>query len=145
MSSVRGDYVPTYPLWEGDAPEKVREVVLRQMRAWEAGDFDLAAGDWHPDGVLVSPGGTWRVGELRAEMAKLHAHYRDLRVNVKNLFTSPDGTKLALEWDWTLTRRKDGARGTTPDAIIADLDGGKIVSWREYFDLSGSVEAPDEG
>ena len=27
------------------------------------------------------------------------------------------------------------------DAIIVDLVGGKIASWREYFDLGNSVEA----
>lgn len=138
-------YTPVHALREGDADEALRALVLRQMRAWEAGDFDLAAGDWHPDGVLVSPSGRWRADELRLEMTKLHAHYHDLTLTLKNLFATPDGRKLALEWDWTLTRRKDGARGTTPDAIIVDLEGGKILSWREYFDLSGSVEAPDEG
>jgi len=138
-------YEPTREARPEDAPDEVRALVLRQARAWEAGDFDLAARDWLPDGVLVSPGGTWRADELRGEMEKLHASYRDLRVNVKNLFTSGDGSKLALEWDWTLTRRRDGARSTTPDAIIADLEDGKILSWREYFDLSGSVEAPGEG
>lgn len=137
-------YEPTLEARPQDAPDEVRALVLRQARAWEAGDFELAAGDWHPDGVLVSPGGVWHVGELREEMAKLHAHYRDLEVSVKNLFASTDGDKLALEWDWTLTRLRDGVRGTTPDAIIADLVGGKIRSWREYFDLSGSVEASSE-
>ena len=73
-------------------------------------------------------------------MAKFHRDYTDLEVTIKNLFATADGSRLAVEWDWTVTRREDGARGTTPDAIIAELKGGKILSWREYFDLSGSVE-----
>jgi limonene-1,2-epoxide hydrolase len=61
-------------------------------------------------------------------------------VTIKNIFATQDGSRLALEWDWTVTRRADGTRGTTPDAIIAELIDGKIKSWREYFDLSASVE-----
>lgn len=132
-------YTPAHAIREDDASEAVRELVLRQMRAWEAGDVDLAAGDWHPDGVLVAPGGTWRAEASRAERAKLHS--RDLTVTLENLFATPDGRRLVLEWDRTLIRRRDGVRGTTPDAIVADLGGGNILSWRGCFDLSGSVEA----
>ena len=51
-----------------------------------------------------------------------------------------DGNKVAVEWTWEVSRRADGARSTTFDAIIVDLVDGKIKSWREYFDLSTSVE-----
>ena len=71
---------------------------------------------------------------------KFFKDYKDLKIDIKNIFATSDGTKLAVEWDWTVTRRSDGMRGTTPDSIIADLKKGKILSWREYFDLSGSVE-----
>lgn len=133
-------YTPALDTLPTDAPKAIRELVERQARAWEGNDFELAAGDWHPDGVLVSPGGAWPIGKVREEMRKLHDAYRDLVIEVKNVFTSKGGHKLALEWDWTVTRKADGLRGTTPDAIIADLKDGKILSWREYFDLCGSVE-----
>jgi limonene-1,2-epoxide hydrolase len=74
-------------------------------------------------------------------MAKLHRDYYNLLINIKNIFVTADGTRLAVEWDWTITRRSDGLTSTTPDAIIAELDqNGEILSWREYFDLSTSVE-----
>ena len=119
---------------------KIRALVERQARAWERNDFDLAAGDWLSAGVLTAPGGEWRVDQLRAAMAEFHAGFADLVVEIKNVFASADGRKVAIEWDWTVTRRSDGARGTTQDAILVDLSRGKIKSWREYFDLSGSVE-----
>ena len=67
--------------------------------------------------------------------------FRDLRVTVKNVFISPDGAKAAIEWDWDVTRRRDGARTVTHDAIIVDLVGGRIASWREYFDFGNSIDA----
>jgi len=49
------------------------------------------------------------------------------------LFLSEDGTRLAIQWDWTVTRKRDGKRATTHDAILVHLVGGKIASWNEYF------------
>jgi len=123
---------------------RIRALVERQARAWECNDFDLVAEDWLPDGVLVAPAGEWPVAELRQTMADLHADFTDLVVDIKNIFASADGSKVAIEWNWSITRKSDGARTLTQDAIIADLVDGKIKSWREYFDLSTSVEAASQ-
>jgi hypothetical protein len=57
------------------------------------------------------------------------------------VFISTVGAKAAIEWDWDVTRRRDGARAVTRDAIIVDLVGGRIASWREYFDFGNSIDA----
>jgi uncharacterized protein (TIGR02246 family) len=121
---------------------KIRALVERQARSWEQNDFDRGAVDWLPEGVLVSPGGQWSAEQVRGEMANFHAAYTDLAVTIKNVFAAADGRKVAIEWDWEVTRKSDGKRGNTHDAIIVDLRRGKIKSWREYFDLGSSVEAP---
>ncbi|MBA3349614.1 MAG: nuclear transport factor 2 family protein [Actinobacteria bacterium] len=121
--------------------ELVESLVRRQARAWETNDFDLAAEDWLPDGELIAPGGRWKLLELRSEMEDFHASFCDLKVTLTSLFSSCDGTHLAIEWLWEVTRRSDGERSTTRDAIIADLSGGRIKSWREYFDPTSSVES----
>jgi ketosteroid isomerase-like protein len=119
----------------------ILELVARQARAWEENDFDLACQDWVPSGELVAPAGTWPYERLREVMNDFHRSFRDLQITVKNVFWSEDDTKVAIEWDWAVTRRSDGKRSLTEDGIIVDLDeGGKIRSWREYFDLSNSVE-----
>lgn len=138
--------MPTYyevslPQKENDVSPELRALVERQAASWEQNNFALAENDWLPDGVLVSPAGKWFAHELRAAMTSFHQEYTDLLVTIKNVFATRDGSRLALEWDWTVTRKSDGLRGTTPDAIIAELVDGKIKSWREYFDLSSSVEA----
>jgi uncharacterized protein (TIGR02246 family) len=121
--------------------EHIEALVRRQARAWETNDFDLAAEDWLPDGELVAPAGRWELPELRSEMEAFHAAYRDLKVSVVNVFASLDGSQVAIEWLWEVTRRSDGKRSITHDAIIVDLSGGRIKSWREYFDPTSSVES----
>ena len=126
---------------KNDNPVKVRELVDRQVQAWEKHDFGIAAPDWLPSGELISPGGHVPVEEMQTAMAGYFKQFRDLRVTVKNVFISTDGAKAAIEWDWDVTRRRDGARAVTHDAIIVDLVGGRIASWREYFDFGNSIDA----
>jgi ketosteroid isomerase-like protein len=118
-----------------------RQLVERQARAWEKQDFTLAASDWLPTAVLMSPEGNTPAPQMPASMKDYFKDFSNLHVTIKNVFASPDGKKLAVEWDWAITRRKDGKRGVSHDAIIVDLQGGKIASWREYYDPAASGEA----
>jgi ketosteroid isomerase-like protein len=118
-----------------------RQLVERQARAWEKQDFSLAASDWLPTAVLMSPEGNTPAAQMPASMKDYFKDFGDLHVTIKNVFDSPDGNKLAIEWDWAITRKKDGKRGISHDAIIVDLVGGKIASWREYYDPAASGEA----
>ena len=118
-----------------------RHLVERQARAWEKRDFTLAAADWLPTAVLMSPEGNTPAAQMPASMKDYFKDFSDLHVSINNVFASPDGRKLAIEWDWAITRKKDGKRGVSHDAIIVDLKGGKIASWREYYDPAASGEA----
>jgi ketosteroid isomerase-like protein len=118
-----------------------RQLVERQARAWEKQDFTLAASDWLPTAVLMSPEGSTPATQMAASMKDYFKDFSDLHVTIKNVFASPDGKKVAIEWDWAITRRKTGKRGVSHDAIIVDLQGGKIASWREYYDPAASGEA----
>lgn len=120
---------------------KIKELVDRQVEAWEKHDFGIAAADWLPSGEMISPGGRVPVEKMQTAMTGYFKQFRDLRVTVKSVFISDDGGKAAIEWDWGVTRRRDGARAVTHDAIIVDLVGGKIASWREYFDFGNSIDA----
>ena len=118
-----------------------RQLVERQARAWEKQDFTLAAAAWLPTAVLMSPEGNTPAAQMPASLKDYFKDFSDLHVTIKNVFASPDGKKLAIEWDWAITRKKDGKRGVSHDAIIVDLQGGKIASWREYYDPAAAGEA----
>ena len=117
----------------------------RQMALWSDNRDDVGAlDDWAPEGVLTAPRGV-RVSrdELLGIIDGWHQLFTDLRIELASWFASADGSRLALEWEWHVTRRSDGERSITFDAIIVDLRGGKIVRWAEYFDTFGSVEFGD--
>jgi ketosteroid isomerase-like protein len=122
------------------APEVVA-MLQRQAHAWTVGDFSAAAADWHPEGVLTAPGNRVPYEALERTIKAFHRDYGDLIVTITNVFASADGRRIALEWLWEVSRRSDGARSRTEDAILIDLDAaGKILSWREYFDTASAVE-----
>jgi limonene-1,2-epoxide hydrolase len=117
-------------------------LVRRQISMWENNADDVgAAQDWYVDGELTAPSGV-RVmaADIAATIEGWHEVLTDLHVELTALFGSPDGKWLAIEWSWECTRRRDGARSVTPDAIIVELRDGRIASWREYFDTFGSIE-----
>lgn len=126
-----------------DAPllESIRSLVERQAEAWRRNDFDLAVGDSLPHGVLTSPGGEFPASILRATMDEFHAGFADLEIAI----TEPLCVARWQQGRHRMAVERDvpprSVRGVTADAIIVDLVDGKILSWREYFDLAGSVEA----
>ena len=112
---------------------EVCALVNRQVQAWEKRDFAIAADDWLPNGELYSPGGHVVKKDMQSAILDYFKNFIDLKVTVNDMFLSADGTRLAIQWDWTITRKKDGKRTTTHDAILVHLIRGKIATWKEYF------------
>jgi len=112
---------------------QLRALVNRQLLAWEKRDFVIAADDWLPNGELFSPGGHLFKKDMQSAILGYFKKFTDLKVTVNETFLSEDGTRLAIQWDWTVTRKADGKRTTTHDAILVHLVGGKIATWNEYF------------
>ena len=111
----------------------VRLLVNRQAQAWEERDFATAADDWLPNGELFSPGSHVVKKDMQSAIIGYFKNFTDLKVTVNDMFLSEDGTRLAIQWDWAVTRKRDRKRVTTQDAILVHLVGGKIASWNEYF------------
>jgi ketosteroid isomerase-like protein len=112
---------------------QTRALVNRQVRAWEKRDFAIAANDWLPSGEMFFPGGHVVKKDMQRAILDYFNDFTDLKVKVKDTFLSKDGTRLAIQWDWTVTGRHDHKKTTTHDAILVHLVRGKIVRWTEYF------------
>jgi len=69
---------------KNDNRVKIRELVDRQVQAWEKHDFGIAAPDWLPSGQLISPGGQVSAEKMQSAMAGYFKPFRDLRITVKN-------------------------------------------------------------
>ena len=112
---------------------RARALVSRQVQAWEKHDFAIAADDWLPRGELFFPGGHVVKKDMQSAILDYFKNFADLKVAVKEMFLSKDRTRLAIQWDWTVTRKRDRKRTTTHDVILVHLVRGKIATWNEYF------------
>jgi len=108
-------------------------LVNRQVQAWQKHDFAIAAADWLPNGHMFFPGGHVFKKDMQSAMADYFKNFTNLKITVNEMFFSQDGNRLAIQWDWTVTRKRDHKRTTTHDAILVHLVGGKIATWNEYF------------
>jgi ketosteroid isomerase-like protein len=112
---------------------QVRALVNRQAQAWEKRDFAIAADDWLANGKLFYPEGRVLKKDMQRAMRDYFKNFTDLKITVNEMFLSQDETRLAIQWNWTVTRKRDRKRTTTNDAILVHLAGEKIATWSEYF------------
>jgi hypothetical protein len=112
---------------------QARALVNRQVQAWEKHDFAIAAADWLQNGHLFFSGGHVVKEDMQGAIVDYFKNFTDLKITVNEMFLSQDGDRLAIQWDWTVTRKRDRRRTTTHDAILVHLIGGKIATWNEYF------------
>lgn len=117
-----------------------RELIELHAHAFENGDWDAIRDSWDDEGELVAPSGRWAKQEMPTVMEDLISKTTDIGIEVTTVFASAEGDRIAAEWTYSCTRRSDGERSSVQTALLIDLRDGLVLSWREYFDLSASVE-----
>lgn len=70
------------------------------------------------------------------------AEYTHTQVIIKRIIAK--GNQDAVEWEWTETNKKTGQAPKAEDAIVFELEGGKIKYWREYIDQKSSENSNPE-
>ena len=115
-------------------------LVNREVQAWEKRDFAIAADDWLPNGEWFSFGGQVVKKDMQSAILDYFKNFTDLKLTVNEMFLSEDATRLAIQWDWTVTRKRDGKRATAHDAILVHLVAEKSPpgtntsdEWSERF------------
>src|SRR5215472_18759276 len=86
---------------------QVRALVNRQVQAWKNRDFAIAADDWLPTGELFFPNGHVVKKDMQGAILDYFKNFTDLKVTVNEMFLSEDGSRLTIQWDWTVTRKRD--------------------------------------
>ena len=112
-----------------------------------------------PDGewIIEATGETFhgpdQIRQLATRSIAARAHGKGLGIKPTNVFTNAEGTKLCWEYvhegvvtdRWPASSSHKPAPGATfklPIILICELRDGKLVTFREYFDLLTLLE-PD--
>ena len=124
---------PTVAQSQSGNREEIIEMVERQARAWESQDVAGIIDDFASDAVFIAAGFRFEGQEQISKAARDYFKQFDrTSVEIKRIII--DGGKGAVEWDWRDRERKSNKEGFAEDAIIFELQNGKIVYWREYIE-----------
>lgn len=117
----------------------IQQLVERQARAWENGDAEAIVNDFAEGATFVVPGATFRGRqEIKAAAEDYFANFTSTQVTIKRIIAS--GNEGAVEWSWSDEDKKTGQKNTADDAIIFELENGKIAYWREYIETTNGEE-----
>lgn len=112
---------------------KIKQMVERQIHAWESADSDKLIADFAEDSWFIVPGSTFRGKQQIKEVAKKYfSEFTDTKVTVKRIIV--DGNEGTVEWSWSEKNKTTGEESQAEDAIVFELEEGKIKYWREYID-----------
>lgn len=112
---------------------KIRQLVERQAKAWETADSKQIIADFTDDCLFAVPGFRFRGKQEVKEAADSYfAEFTDTKVTIKRIIAK--GNEGAIEWVWSEKNKETGEKYQAEDAIIFELEGGKIKYWREYID-----------
>jgi ketosteroid isomerase-like protein len=99
---------------------KIKQLVERQANAWETADSE-------------KPGSQFSgKEEIKAAAESYFAEFVDTTVTIKRIIVK--GNEGAIEWAWNEKNKATGKTSQAEDAIIFELEDGKIKYWREYID-----------
>ena len=118
------------------SPQEMREIVELAKNAWIARDADALAQLFTPNGELIVPGQRWQgQAKIRSEVAKFAGQYTNVKITIHS--TIVEGNRAAVEWHYEDTETATGKRNQANDAIVIEVQNGRISYWREYFDTGG--------
>ena len=113
--------------------ERIQEMAERQASAWENADADKIIADFAEDSLFVVPGFTFKgKQQIKEEAENYFTEFTETKIQITRvIFRENQG---AMEWIWTDKNKKTGETSRAEDAIIFELEDGKIKYWREYID-----------
>ena len=118
------------------SPQEIREIVELAKNAWIARDADALAQLFTPNGELIIPGQRWQgQAKIRSEVAKFAGQYTNVKITIRS--TIVEGNRAAVEWHYEDMETATGKHNQANDAIVIEVQNGRISYWREYFDTGG--------
>ncbi|MEQ8754291.1 MAG: nuclear transport factor 2 family protein [Coleofasciculus sp. G1-WW12-02] len=111
----------------------ITELIQRQAQAWETADSDKIIADFAEDSVFIVPVSKF-IGksQIKAAADDYFAKVTDIQITIKTIIFQHN--KGAVEWIWYQKSKETDERSKTDDAIIFEIEQGKIKYWREYMD-----------
>ncbi|EKV02798.1 hypothetical protein Lepto7375DRAFT_5060 [Leptolyngbya sp. PCC 7375] len=115
----------------------IQVLVEAARQAWLTGNGNAFAILFNDQGEFIVPGNRW-VGHHQIHQAVVDyaAAYDEVDITLHRVIQ--DGNQIVIEWTWQDREKTTGKYSRAEDAIVVDLDQGRIRRWREYIDVVDS-------
>ncbi|MGB7443003.1 MAG: nuclear transport factor 2 family protein [Coleofasciculaceae cyanobacterium] len=111
----------------------IEKLVERQANAWENGNSEKIIADFTEDSLFIVPGTILRgKSQIQQAAEDYFAKFTDTKIKIKRIIFQ--GATGVIEWDWIEKNQENGEISHAEDAIVFELEEGKIKYWREYID-----------
>ncbi len=118
---------------KSDLNQHIQQLVQRQGLAWETANSEAIIADFAENGVFIAPGTSLKgKSDIKKAAEDYFKDFTDTKIKITRIISN--GNQGALEWTWSDKNKKTGKQSQVDDAIIFQLENGKIIYWREYFD-----------
>lgn len=117
---------------------EIQELIKRQAQAWSMANPDKIVADFAEDALFIAPSLQIKGKQQIKQAAQDYfASYHNVKIKIHRIIAN--GNQGAVEWSWSEVNRETGERSEAEDAIIFELESGKIQYWREYIELVKSA------
>lgn len=123
----------------GEEPPAPTEVVRSFLQTWESGDAEAFAAALSPDVLFAYPGGRLGYDELVALFKDYREEKTDIRIYLWDEAVE-DGNKIATAYQFAATDVKTGERFAVGTGVVATVEEGKIVLFKEYWDTEVPIQ-----
>lgn len=112
----------------------VQALVETARQAWLTANANSFASLFADQGEFIAPGKRW-VGrdQISQAVEEYAAAYDEVSINIRRIIQ--EGNQIVIEWDWQDREKATGKRNQAEDAIVVDLEQGRVRRWREYIDV----------
>jgi len=112
--------------------DDIERMVYQHAKAWETGDKELLETLLHEDVVFAYPGRRLNKTQTLDDLDYFAENFNETRVYTNKIIIA--NADVAVEWQFATTSKGSGKRQVVNDAIIARIEDGKFIVWKEYLD-----------
>ncbi|MGF1477936.1 MAG: nuclear transport factor 2 family protein [Cyanophyceae cyanobacterium] len=139
-SSKQAQASPHRPMTlKSSAPQSIQQLIEKQARGWENADSKSIIEDFAEEALFVVPGSVFKGrSAIKAAAEDYFSQFSQTQITIDRIVVS--GNEGVVEWRWSDVNDRTGEKTLADDAIVFELEDGKIKYWREYIDTQSPAQ-----
>ena len=114
---------------------EMQTIVHQFLKCWETNDIQTLDELLHEDLIFAYPGDRLNKSQLLQMFADYQTEKKDIKIYLWDTFLTSEN-KFASAYQFAATDNTSGKRQAVGTGVVGEIQNGKIVLFKEYFDES---------